>query len=207
MMIQKLTVCLFLLLSSLPLKAEIGSELLERFLQKTRTIQAGFKQELHDNHGFLMQESSGRFSLQRPGKFLWDYVQPYEQKIISNGVKIWIYDSELEQVSVKKYDQILTGAPVLLLDKQKPLDEEFTISDLGKQGEYFWVRLDPKSADNDFKQIKIAMAGEHLHTMKLIDNFDQTTTLVFSNLKTNLNLARDLFEFVPPSGTDIVGDF
>ena len=207
MMFQKLTICLLLLLGSLPVKAEIGSELLEKFLHKTRTMQAEFKQELHDNHGFLLQKSAGTFSLHRPGKFLWDYVQPYEQKIISNGTKIWIYDSELEQVSVKKYQQVLSGAPVLLLDKQKPLDEDFTISDLGKQDNLFWIRLDPKSAENDFKQIKIAMNGEHLDTMKLIDNFDQTTTLVFNNLKTNLHLAQDLFEFVPPSGTDIVGDF
>lgn len=206
-MFQKLTICLLLLLGSLPVKAETGSELLKTFLTKTRTMQAEFKQELHDNHGFLLQQSAGTFSLHRPGKFLWDYVRPYEQKIISNGTKIWIYDSELEQVSVKQYQQVLTGAPVLLLDKQKPLDQDFIISDLGKQGHLYWLRLDPKSADNDFKQIKIAMNGERLDTMKLIDNFDQTTTLVFSNLKTNLHLAQDLFEFVPPSGTDIVGDF
>lgn len=206
-MFQKLTVCLFLLLGSLPLKAETGTELLERFLKKTTTMQAGFKQQLHDNHGFLLQESAGQFSLQRPGKFLWDYVQPYEQKIISNGIKIWIYDSELEQVSIKKYDQVLTGAPVLLLDKQQSLYEDFTVSDLGKKAGLFWVSLKPKTAENDFKQIKIAMAGENLDTMKLIDNFDQTTTLVFTNLKTNLRLAKGLFEFVPPSGTDIVGDF
>jgi len=207
MMFQKLKVCLFLLLASLPVKAETGSELLDKFLLKTKTMQAEFKQELHDNHGFLLQESAGQFSLRRPGKFLWDYIQPYEQKIISNGVKIWIYDSELEQVSVKKYDQVLTGAPILLLDKQKPLSDDFIISELGKKGKLFWLRLDPKSTENDFKQIKIAMSGEHLHTMKLIDNFDQTTTLVFTKLKTNLSLANDLFEFVPPSGTDIVGDF
>lgn len=207
MKFQKLTVCVFLLLGSLAAKAEPGSNLLEKFLSKTRTLQAEFKQELHDNHGFLLQESAGTFSLQRPGKFHWDYVRPYPQKIISNGTKIWIYDSELEQVSVKKYDQVLTGAPVLLLDKQKPLDEDFTISDLGKQQGLFWVKLEPKSTENDFKQIKIAMDGERLHTMKLIDNFDQTTTLVFSSLQTNLKLSQDLFEFTPPSGTDIVGDF
>ncbi|MCW8956289.1 MAG: outer membrane lipoprotein chaperone LolA [Gammaproteobacteria bacterium] len=207
MMFQKLTICLFLLLGSQASNAETGTELLQAFLQKTTTMQASFRQELHDNHGFLLQESAGQFSLQRPGKFIWDYVLPYEQKIISNGNKIWIYDSELEQVSVKKYDQVLTGAPILLLDKQKPLSEDFSVFELGKQGELFWVSLKPKTAENDFQQIKIAMAGKQLDTMKLIDNFDQTTTLVFTDLKTNLKLANDLFEFVPPSGTDIVGDF
>ncbi len=206
-MFQKLTVCLFLLLGSLPLKAETGIELLEKFLKKTTTMQAGFKQQLHDNHGFLLQESAGQFSLQRPGKFLWDYVRPYEQKIISNGIKIWVYDSELEQVSIKKYDQVLTGAPVLLLDKQQSLYQDFSVSELGKKAGLYWVSLKPKTAENDFKLIKIAMAGDNLDTMKLIDNFDQTTTLVFTNLKTNLKLAKGLFEFVPPSGTDIVGDF
>lgn len=207
MMFQKLSVCLFLLLASVSVNAKNASDLLEKFLLNTRTMQAEFKQELHDNHEFLLQESAGTFSLQRPGKFLWDYVRPYPQKIISNGTKIWIYDSELEQVSVKKYDQVLTGAPVLLLDKQKPLHEDFTVFDLGQKNGLFWVRLEPKSTENDFKQIKIAMDGPRLHSMKLIDNFDQTTTLIFTNLKTNLRLAQDMFEFVPPSGTDIVGDF
>ncbi|MFW2373432.1 MAG: outer membrane lipoprotein chaperone LolA [Gammaproteobacteria bacterium] len=207
MMFQKLFLCSFLLFTSVSIKAETGSNLLDKFLLNTTTMQAEFKQELHDNHGFLLQESAGTFSLQRPGKFLWDYVRPYEQKIISNGTKIWIYDSELEQVSVKKYDQVLTGAPVLLLDKQKPLDEDFMVFDLGQQKGLFWVRLEPKATENDFKQIKIAMDGERLHTMKLIDNFDQTTSLMFINLQTNITLEQDLFDFVPPSGTDIVGDF
>ena len=160
-MFQKLTVCLFLLLGSLPLKAETGIELLEKFLKKTTTMQAGFKQQLHDNHGFLLQESAGQFSLQRPGKFLWDYVRPYEQKIISNGIKIWVYDSELEQVSIKKYDQVLTGAPVLLLDKQQSLYQDFSVSELGKKAGLYWVSLKPKTAENDFKLIKIAMAGDN----------------------------------------------
>lgn len=184
-----------------------GRDLLESYLNKTDSMQAKFEQKLLDARGLLLQQSLGTFTLKRPGKFSWDYIAPYPQKIISNGEKIWIYDTELEQVSVKKYDQILSGAPVILLDQRKDLDQEFEVTDLGFSQEQHWVELKPKTTENEFKKIEVGMTETGLRTMKLLDSFDQTTVIEFSHQNVNLSLDDAVFNFVPPEDADVVGDF
>lgn len=180
---------------------------LQAFLDQTNSMQATFTQTLDDHLGIQLQTSSGTFVLKRPGRFLWDYKTPYAQKIISNGEKVWIYDSELEQVSIKKYNQVLTGAPVILLDQRKKLDIDFIVVEQGAHSGQYWLSLQPRTSEKDFKQIEIGMLDNKLKTMKLIDNFDQTTTLIFSQLEINPQLDNALFDFIPPSGTDVVGDY
>jgi outer membrane lipoprotein carrier protein len=181
--------------------------MLEKFLGKTETMHAKFQQKLLDARGVLLQQSAGVFTLKRPGKFSWDYIIPYPQKIISNGHKIWIYDEELEQVTIKKYSQMLAGSPVVLLDQQKDINEDFEVKDEGFNNNQYWVTLLPKSADKEFKKIEIGMVKSGLQTMRLYDGFDQITIIEFDNLETNIKLKDELFSFEPPEGTDIVGDF
>ncbi|HEY9050238.1 MAG TPA: outer membrane lipoprotein chaperone LolA [Gammaproteobacteria bacterium] len=185
--------------------ADVSRDMLEEFLNSTSSMKAKFQQQLVDNKGILMQESAGIFILKRPGKFRWDYQLPYPQQIVSNGNKIWIYDSELEQVSIRKYEQVLTGAPVILLDQRKKLDVDFNVSEKGLIRGQYWVVLIPKSADNEFKQIEVGMQRNVLRTMKLKDNFEQTTIIEFDNLELNPELDNKIFEFIVPKGTDVVG--
>jgi outer membrane lipoprotein carrier protein len=170
-------------------------------------MQSKFQQKLLDHKGFLLQQSAGDFYLKRPGRFVWDYVLPYPQKIVSNGEKIWIYDSELEQVTVKKYDQVLTGAPVMLLDQYKNINEDYQVQERGLVLDQYWVTLIPKKASADFKEIRVGIKNRLLKTMKLIDSFDQVTEIEFDNMQVNLNLSNSLFKFTAPAGTDVVGDF
>jgi len=181
--------------------------LLKNFLNKTQSIDAKFQQKLLDANGILLQQSAGAFKLKRPGKFSWDYVLPYPQKIISNGKKIWIYDEELEQVSVKKYNQMLAGSPVILLNKRADLAEDFKVTDNGFNNNQYWVTLTPKSVDKEFKKIEVGMLKSGMQTMRLYDGFDQVTIIEFENLKVNVKLDDAQFHFNPPEGTDVVGDF
>ena len=181
--------------------------LLEKFLNKTQTIDAKFQQKLLDARGILLQQSAGDFKLKRPGKFSWDYVVPYPQKIISNGKKIWIYDEELEQVSVKKYSQMLAGSPVILLDKRTRLTEDFQVTDSGFNNNQYWVTLTPKAVDKEFKKIEVGMQKRGMQTMRLYDGFDQITIIEFDNMKVNVKLNEAQFNFDPPKGVDVVGDF
>jgi len=181
--------------------------LLKNFLNKTQSIDAKFQQKLLDANGILLQQSAGAFKLKRPGKFSWDYVLPYPQKIISNGKKIWIYDEELEQVSVKKYNQMLAGSPVILLNKRADLAEDFKVKDNGFNNNQYWVTLTPKSVDKEFKKIEVGMLKSGMQTMRLYDGFDQVTIIEFENLKVNVKLDDAQFHFNPPAGADVVGDF
>ena len=181
--------------------------LLTNFLDKAQTIHSDFKQTLVDAKGIQLQESAGVFALKRPGKFSWDYEAPYPQKIISNGYKIWVYDEELEQVSVKKYSEILAGSPVILLDQKKDLNVDFNVEDSGFKYNQYWITLMPKISDNEFQKIEVGMIKGGMKTMRLYDGFDQVTVIEFENLKINSELSDKQFNFNPPEGTDIVGDF
>lgn len=203
--VKSLLLCALLSVAG-PGYAGKGRELLDAFLNNTNTMQADFQQKLLDAGGLMMQQTSGKFLLKRPGKFVWDYLEPYPQKIVSNGQRIWIYDSELEQVSIKPYSQVLTGAPVILLDQRQDLDKEFKVEEKGLVDDQHWITLTPRSPDNEFKEIRVGMMENRLRTLMLVDAFEQTTVIEFDHLQINPMLDDERFRFQPPPGTDVVGD-
>lgn len=200
---------LLIALFSLATQVQAGQsrDMLDSFLDRVDSMQSRFEQKLLDPNGLLMQQSAGEFRLKRPGMFMWDYELPYPQKIVSNGEAIWIYDSELEQVSIKPYSQLLSGAPVILLDQRKDLDEDFTLEEKGLIDNLHWVVLTPRSKDNEFKEIRVGLAEGVLRTIMLIDPFDQTTIIEFRNMQLNPTLDDAQFQFEPPAGTDVVGEY
>ena len=206
-MIRHLIKILMMLLITTSVSAETARQMLETFLQNTTTMQSRFEQRLFDYKNILLQESSGDFKLKRPGRFLWDYKTPYAQQIVSNGKKIWIYDSELEQVTVKNYKQLLAGVPVILFDQKSDLDIDFKVEDLGLKNKLYWVKLVPLKNEGDYKEIQVAMADNKIHRMVFVDGFDQTTAISFKHIEINSPLSDELFDFMPPQGTDVVGDF
>lgn len=182
-----------------------GVTSLDTFLANTQTIEARFQQKLLDNKGILLQQSAGQFTLKRPGKFIWNYRLPYPQIIVSNSKKIWVFDSELEQVSIKQYSEMLSGAPVALLDQRKKLEDDFVVTDAGIVQGQNWVKLKPRSADSEFLEIHVGMANGNLKSMRLMDSFGQTTSIEFEQMQTNVPLDDALFEFKPPAGVDVIG--
>jgi len=196
-----------LLFISLPAYAESARQMLETFLLNTTSMQSKFEQRLFNQKNILLQESSGTFILKRPGRFFWDYIRPYPQQIVSNGKKIWLYDSELEQVSVKGYDQLLAGAPVILLDQKNDLGRDFIVEDKGLENRLYWVKLIPRNKSGDYSLIEVAMLDGKLVRMIFVDSFEQTTIISFDNIRINAAVDDGLFDFKPPPGTDVIGDF
>ncbi|MEW6039606.1 MAG: outer membrane lipoprotein chaperone LolA [Pseudomonadota bacterium] len=179
---------------------------LKSFLDSARTLKAEFTQVQLDESGRPRQESKGSFYLQRPGKFRWDYAKPYRQEIVSAGGKVWFYDVDLEQVTVKKLGQAVGSTPALLLSGEMALEENFTIEDQGADEGMFWIKLVPKSEEGGFRYVLIGLEGDKLAGMELSDNFGQLTRIYFSNLRTGVALDPRLFQFSPPAGVDVFED-
>jgi len=205
-MIKK-SIVLILCLLSFNVVAEdaIAMQQLRSFLENTNSLSARFQQKLVDEYGGLLQQSAGTLNMQKPGKFRWDYILPYSQNIISNGKKIWMYDSELEQVNIRPYDQV-KSSPVNLLDNQK-LDEQFVLESLPFTENQHWVRLTPKGTESDFKKMLVGLQNGKIKSMRFRDNFNQQTDIEFEQLVVNPEFKKDNFEFVAPEGTDVMGDF
>lgn len=176
---------------------------LEAYLKASNTLSADFKQVTLDEKGNPKQTSFGVFYLHRPGKFHWQYQRPFVQKIIANGGKVWFYDEDLEQVTIKRLDKSLGSTPALLLSGEVSLRDNFNLEQQGASDGLQWVRLVPKSQESTFKYIMIGLENGRLGGMELNDNFGQLTRIYFSNVKTNTSLAADLFKFVTPKGVDV----
>lgn len=189
-----------------PAWAGDAAQQLNRFLADTRTLSADFKQIAIDEAGRPGQRVRGVFVLSRPGRFRWDYLEPYQQQIVANGKKVWFYDVDLEQVTVKQLGQAIGSTPALLLTGEVGLDENFVIEDQGERDGMRWTRLVPRSEDNSFKYISIGIEGNTLKGMELSDNFGQLTRISFSNLKINGPIETKRFEFAAPPGVDVFED-
>ncbi len=188
-----------------PVIADTGIDQLNRLSKQLQNFSARFTQTVYDSNSKPVQESSGVVTLQRPGKFSWNYQTPSAQLIVSDGKKIWIYDEELAQVTIKKIDASLGNTPLMLLGSNKPLESEFELTELGQSDGIDWVELSPMKEDTDFEKVYLGLADNNLAAMELRDNFGQATQIKFDDPKLNTDIDQGLFDFIPPEGVDVIG--
>lgn len=186
-------------------KISTGEVYLENFLANTKSLEADFQQTLRTHDGEVLQQTEGKFYLNRPGKFRWNYQTPYEQIIVSDGERIWIYDVDLQQVTVQKQTAGLPTTPMALLEDSSKLHQSFNVAPLDEHNGVYRLRLLSKSKESDFGEIVVGLDAKGLRFMQLHDQFEQVTDIVFSDILTNTKLAKELFEFIPPEGVDVFG--
>ena len=180
---------------------------LKSFLSATHSLTADFKQVLLDEQGQPAgQASYGKFYLQRPGKFRWDYLKPYQQQIVSKTGKVWFYDNDLDQVTIKKLDESVGSTPALLLSGEVSLEDNYTMEQQGVDGDLEWIKLVPKNTESSFKYLLIGLEKGSLSGMELNDNFGQLTRIYFSNIKINTDINPTQFDFQTPKNADVFAE-
>ncbi len=185
-----------------------AGEVLNHFLRDLQTLHAQFDQYLYDESGQLLEQSRGKMYVERPNKFRWDYQYPYSQLIVADGKKVWIYDSDLEQVTVKSLDETLGKTPAFLLSRERRVEEDFIVNQLpSKTAQLTRFELFPKDTEATFKSMRISLRGKTLLSFELADNLGQTTYIAFHNLTKNQKLQIKLFHFTPPAGVDVIEDY
>lgn len=202
---------LIILLCAASLAHAAGSnERIQQFFTDVKSLRADFEQTVTDSKGKVIQNAKGTFVLQRPGKFRWDYRAPYAQLIVADGRKLWIYDADLEQVTVKPLDSVLGGTPAQLLSGARFPQQDFTVISLGtpkgQRNGLDWIELTPKASEKDFEKVQLGFDQRDLRMMTITDNFGNTTHLKFNNLQRNTPIEASAFVFTPPKGVDVVGD-
>lgn len=204
---MKYPIVVFSIIVSLfqPVWAEDVEQRLRDALKNLDNISAEFKQTLLDEEKNVVQQSRGTMALQRPGKFAWIYLDPFEQRIIGDGEELWIYDVELEQVTVKPMDAGISNAPIMILMKQSDVTEEFDVVEVGQRKYLYWVELKPHAGDLEYSSIFIGLEGDEVRAMELQDQFGQSTQIVFEKMRVNVVHNPATFKFVPPEGVDVFG--
>jgi len=198
-----------LILSAVLLAAVAGTQAagldqLRSFLTQTTSARGEFVQRVSRNTS--VQQSSGRFVFQRPGRFRWIYEKPYEQLIIADGERLTIFDKDLNQATIRKLQAALPSSPASILFGSNDFEREFDVTDVGARDGLEWVKARPKAKDTPFERIEIGFRDGLPGGMLLVDNFGQTTTLTFSRVERNPKLESDAFRFTPPKGADILTD-
>jgi outer membrane lipoprotein carrier protein len=182
-----------------------GLDQLHAFLEGTQTAQGSFRQVVVNKDRRTTQSTSGTFAFARPGKFRWTYEKPFDQLIVGDGEKVWIFDRDLNQVIVRKLDSALGSTPAALLAGDNALEKNFTLVAGGERNGLEFVDATPKAAESQFSRIRLGFSDSLPRRMELTDAFGQTTELTFGDVKRNPKLAPDLFRFTPPKGADVVG--
>lgn len=180
-----------------------GRERLNAFFDEVRTLRADFQQNVFDEDNRELDSARGKVYIARPGRFRWDYSEPYVQEIVGDGEKVWIYDSELEQVTVRPLGDALGDTPVMLLSSEEPVEQSFEVHPVDGPDGFAWVMLIPRGDQVSFTEIRLAFDADTLRMMELTDAFGQLTRLRFEALERNPDLEPALFQFTPPEGADV----
>ena len=183
-----------------------GVERFQAYLRDTQTARADFEQRVYDRDKKLVQQSKGSFAFHRPGRFRWTYAQPYPQLIVGDGKRVWIYDEDLNQVTVRAMARALGSTPAALLAGAADVERAFELADAGQRDGLEWVQAKPREREAGFELIRLGMGAAGVQAMELVDQFGQTTVLRFSNIARNPSLDPSAFRFTPPKGADVLGE-
>ena len=184
---------------------ELGEKLVRDFLTNITTLEGRFEQSLIDAEGAIVETNSGTLEIERPGRFRWSYTDPYEQWLVADGLNIWSYDLDLQQVTVKPQAQALANTPAVLLGGAEDALEQFDFAGTTIESVTTWVRLDPKDQDSGFNRVELGFIDSELRRMVFFDHLEQTTLVALHDVIVNQPIESVRFDFVIPDDVDVVG--
>ena len=176
---------------------------LKDFVRDVKTGRASFTQTVTSPDGAKKKTSSGNFEFSRPNRFRFAYLKPSEQLIVADGQKIWIHDTDLNQVSVRKFSQALGATPAALLAGGS-LEKDFVLSSQPDRDGLSWAQAVPKMKDGAFQSVRIGFRGAQLAAVEITDSFGQRSLIEFKQMESNVALAAEAFRFTPPAGSDVI---
>ena len=176
---------------------------LKDFVRDVKTGRAAFTQTVTSPDGAKKKTSSGSFEFSRPNRFRFNYTKPFEQLIVADGQKVWIYDADLNQVSARKFSSALGATPAALL-AGGTLEKDFDLSALPASDGLSWALATPRAKDSAFQSVRIGFRGKELAAVEIVDGFGQRSLLLFSQMVSNISLGADSFKFTVPAGADVI---
>lgn len=179
---------------------------LKTLLQQTTTARAHFAQIVLDRDLKTLQQVTGTMQFARPGRFRWEYDRPYEQVIVGDGSRVWLYDKDLNQVTVRRVDRALGSSPAALLAGSNEIEKDYVLKAQGSRDGLDWLEAVPRTRDTAFERINLGFGKSGLEMMELRDQFGQITMIKFSTIERNAKLAPEAFRFTPPKGADVISE-
>jgi outer membrane lipoprotein carrier protein len=184
--------------------ADTESNELDKFLEGLETLTASFDQTLLNQYGEELEKSFGVVKFRRPGMFHWAYSDPYVQYLISDGVNLWIYDEDLEQVSIRNISTIIEDSPAAILSGDIDINAHYIVLEGEGADDIEWLELTPRDLESQYSLIRMGFRQGQLLSMVLFDNLGQITQIKLLDIKRNTPMELELFQFTPPEGVDVI---
>ncbi|NII10549.1 outer membrane lipoprotein chaperone LolA [Oleiagrimonas sp. C23AA] len=207
-MLRSIAIAAFALMLAVPAAqaAQNARQQLDAFAHNLHAIKGDFSQTLTNANGQSGKPSTGTLALEAPREFRWEVNAPYKQLIVADGGHVWMYDPDLEQVTVRRQSAAEAHSPLTVLTDLSQLDHEFTVANLGDKDGLAWLRLKPTDDNPQFEYADLGFAEGQLREMRFRDQLGNTSRIQFSHWQRNVSLPAKLFNFTPPKGADVVGD-
>jgi outer membrane lipoprotein carrier protein len=199
---KKLLIALSLGIAAIAAHAD-SVDTLRDFIRDMKAGRAKFTQIVSSPDGAKKKTSTGSFEFSRPNRFRFVYAKPFEQTIVADGQKVWIYDADLNQASSRKFTSAIGATPAALLAGGS-LDKDFDLAAEPSKDGIDWVQASPKQKDGAFKSVRVGFRGKDLAAVEIVDAFDQRSMLQFSDFTSSVTFAPDAFRFTPPAGADVI---
>ena len=180
-------------------------QVLQQFVQQTRHATGRFEQQLDGSSGRSPERSTGHFAFERPGRFRWVYEAPYPQELVSDGTRIWSWDADLNQASVRDLGDALGSTPAAILAGDGVLERDFEVSEGGMVDGLRWIQATPKQAESSFALVRLGFVADKLVRMEMQDNFGQNSVIHFTEFDVTKPVDSKQFSFTPPPGADVIG--
>jgi outer membrane lipoprotein carrier protein len=200
---MKFLVASLLFVAAAGAQAQSAVDTLKAFVRDVKTGRAEFTQTVTSPDGTKKKNSSGRFEFSRPNHFRFTYQKPFEQTIVADGQKVWIYDADLNQASSRKFSTALGATPAALLAGGS-LDKDFDLAAQAAKDGLDWVEATPKAKDGSFKSVRVGFKGKTLASVEVVDAFGQRSLLQFSQFVANEAIKPETFVFTVPKGADVI---
>ena len=179
---------------------------LQAFQTDVQGLEARFRQQVMDANRKVLEDTSGSVVMQRPGRFRWNYQAPFERVIVADGEKVWLYEADLDQVTIRRLSAGIGATPAALLTGKEPVLKHFDVGKSWDEDGLAFVRLTPKSTEAEFAGVTIGFRGAELRRLLLDDRLGQQTRIDLSELRINPRLSPELFRFKTPPGADVIDD-
>jgi len=176
---------------------------LRAFVRDVKTGHANFTQTVTSPDGAKKKTSSGSFDFARPNRFRFAYAKPFEQTIVADGEKVWIYDRDLNQASSRRIGQALGATPAALLAGGS-LDKDFELANLPAKDGLEWAEAKPRAKEGTFQSVRVGFRGKDLAALEIVDSFGQKSLLRFEAFAANAPVAAETFRFTVPPGADLI---
>ena len=200
---KKFLVSTLLMFAAAAASAQTAVDTLKEFVRDVKSGRAEFTQTVTSPDGARKKTSSGKFEFSRPNRFRFTYLKPFEQVIVADGQKVWIYDADLNQASSRKFSQALGATPAALLAGGS-LEKDFDLAAQPAKDGLDWVEATPRAKDGSFKSVRVGFKGKTLSAIEVVDAFNQRSLLQFSQFVANEPIKPETFVFTVPKGADLI---